>query len=44
MVTASGWDSLCSQELYRELNRGRPKLQEAPLGKCRQKCTEQMAP
>ena len=44
MITASGWDSLRSQELYREFNRGKPKLQEAPLGKRWQKCTEQAAP
>ena len=44
MVTASGWDSLRSQELYREFNRGRPKLVEAPLGKRWHKCSEQMAP
>ena len=44
MVTASGWDSARSQELYREFNRGMPKLVEAPLGKRWQKCTEQAAP
>ena len=44
MITASGWDSLRSQELYKEFTRGKPKLQEAPLGKHWQKCTEQAAP
>jgi hypothetical protein len=44
MVTASGWDCLRSHELYKEFLRGKPKIQEAPLGKHWQKCTEQGAP